>query len=124
MSENKRFKELIDFLISTKKVRNQQQFVEEIRSDSSSVSLIKNDRVKIPKDMFVRISDAYPFVSIEWLKSGEGEMLRTVPPKQPEALSPTVERLLDLLREKDCQISEKDRQIDRILTLLENQKDK
>ncbi|MDR1679129.1 MAG: hypothetical protein LBR81_05055 [Prevotellaceae bacterium] len=75
MTENQRFKELILYLISNKKIRNQQQFVEEIDSDKTSVSKIKNGRLSIPNTWFAKIKDAYPYISIDWLKNEEGEML-------------------------------------------------
>ena len=76
MNEYQRFEKLIAYLIETKRVRNQQQFVEEINSDRSTVSEVKNGKLKIPNNMFGKIENAYPDISIDWLKSGEGEMLK------------------------------------------------
>jgi len=75
MTENQRFGRLIAFLIESKRVRNQQQFTEEIRSDRSTVSEIKNGKIKIPNNMFRKIEIVFPDLSTNWLKTGEGEML-------------------------------------------------
>jgi plasmid maintenance system antidote protein VapI len=75
MTENQRFKSLIDFLIANRKVRNQQQFVEEIHSDKATVSQIKNGKQSISNEMFTKITDAFPYISSDWLKEEKGEML-------------------------------------------------
>jgi hypothetical protein len=77
MFENDRFVEFLNYLISTKKVRNQQEFVEEINSDKSTVSLIKNKKIGIPNDLFTKIQKAYPELNLDWLTTGEGEMLKS-----------------------------------------------
>jgi plasmid maintenance system antidote protein VapI len=79
MTENERINNLISYLISSKKIRNQQQFVEEIDSDKSTVSQIKSGKIGISKKMLVKIKKAYPFISDNWLINGEGEMLKSKP---------------------------------------------
>jgi len=76
MFENERFNNVLDYLITNKKVRNQQQFVEEIQSDKATVSQIKNGKLSIPNDMFARIEKAFPYISSNWIKDGKGEMLK------------------------------------------------
>lgn len=75
MIDNKRFKEMMDYLKKNKYIRNQQDFVERVNSDKATVSQIMNDKISTPNIMFGNISTAFPFISIEWLKHGEGEML-------------------------------------------------
>jgi len=75
MSENERFKKLIFYLVSNKKVRNQQQFAEEIGFDKSTVSQTKSGKVEISNNMFEKIRATYPYISIDWLKTGVGEMI-------------------------------------------------
>jgi len=76
MTENERFKEMIKFLIDSKRVRNQQQFTEEIRSDKATVSEIKTGKRKIPNNMFDKIEKVYPEICTDWLLTGKGEMLK------------------------------------------------
>jgi len=76
MNEYQRFENVIIYLIRTKKVRNQQQFVEEIHSDKATVSQIKNGKLKIPNKMFASIAIAYPYISTHWIKTGDGEMVK------------------------------------------------
>jgi len=77
MSENDRFVILLEYLIKNKIVRNQQQFTEEIESDKATVSQIKNRKIKMPNNLFASIESAFPYISIDWLKNGEGKMLRS-----------------------------------------------
>lgn len=74
MTENERFREMIKYLKENRYIRNQQDFSERVNSDKSTVSLIMNDRISIPNNMFVNISNAFQFISIEWLKNGIGEI--------------------------------------------------
>jgi len=76
MDENKRFNVLLNYLLTKKIVRNQQQFAEEINSDKTTVSQIKNGNINIPNNMFANIESAYPYISSDWLRTGEGEMLK------------------------------------------------
>jgi hypothetical protein len=76
MIDNKRFKEMIAYLKEQRYVRNQQDFTERISSDKSTVSQIMNDKLSIPNNMFGNIAKAFPFISTDWLMTGEGEMLR------------------------------------------------
>lgn len=74
--QNKRIKELIGFLKENNKIRNQQQFVEMIQSDRTTISKIVNGKQDVPSNMFDRIISAFPSVSRDWLVSGDGEMLK------------------------------------------------
>jgi transcriptional regulator with XRE-family HTH domain len=75
MIDNERFVEFLNYLISEKKVRNQQEFVENIGSNKATVSQIKTGKISIPNDLFAKIQSAYPELNIDWLKTGEGKML-------------------------------------------------
>ncbi len=72
---NERFKELIDYLILQKYVRNQQEFTEKVKSDKSTVSQIKTGKLNIPNKLFANVCSAFPFINIDWIKTGEGVML-------------------------------------------------
>jgi hypothetical protein len=78
MNRSERFKKLIEYLIANKIVRNQQEFVEDIGSDKATVSQIKNGKLDIPNNLFVKIKSAYPELNIEWLMKGEGEMVKSI----------------------------------------------
>lgn len=73
--ENKRFKEMVEYLKTKKYIRNQQDFTERVDSNKTTVSQIINNKISIPDIMFGKISAAFPFISIEWLKKGIGDML-------------------------------------------------
>lgn len=78
MIDNKRFRSVVEFLKEKKYIRNQQDFSERVNSDKTTVSQIMNDRINIPNVMFGNIEKAFPFISTEWILTGEGEMLRPV----------------------------------------------
>lgn len=77
MADNKRFKEMMEYLKKNRYIRNQQDFTERVNSDKTTVSQIMNDKISIPNIMFGNISAAFPFISIEWLKNGDGDMLKS-----------------------------------------------
>ena len=52
MSANQRIKILISYLKDNKKIRNQQDFVERIGSDKSTVSQIINEKIAVPNSLF------------------------------------------------------------------------
>lgn len=76
MVDNKRFKEMMEYLKKNRYVRNQQDFTERVNSDKATVSQIMNDKISIPNIMFGNITAAFPFISTDWLKSGDGDMLK------------------------------------------------
>ena len=74
--DNERFIYLVSYLKENRYIRNQQDFTERVKSDKSTVSQIMNNKIAIPNKMFANILNAFPFISLEWLITGEGEMLR------------------------------------------------
>ena len=78
MTENERFRCLVDYLKENRYIRNQQQFVEDVKSDKTTISQLLNGRITAPKILFVNVCAAYPFISLEWLRDGKGEMLKTL----------------------------------------------
>ena len=75
MEENQRVKKLINCLKEKKIIHNQNHFVELIGSDKATISLIVNNKEKIPNNLFDKIKNKIPYVNIEWLKTGKCEML-------------------------------------------------
>lgn len=76
MTENERFRCLVDYLKENRYIRNQQQFVEDVKSDKTTISQLLNGRISAPKILFGNVCAAYPFISMEWLRDGKGEMLK------------------------------------------------
>lgn len=74
--DNQRFRAVFEYLKKRRYVRNQQDFSERVDTDKATVSQIMNDRVKIPNIMLTKIDKAFPFISTDWLLTGEGEMLK------------------------------------------------
>ena len=77
MDNNERFTKVLNYLIAEKIVRNQQHFVEKIQSDRATVSQIKSGSLKMPNNMFAKITNAFPVISRDWLLSGSGSMLKS-----------------------------------------------
>ena len=143
MSETERLRAIFNYLRENKVVRNQQDFVERIGSDKSTVSQIFNDRIPIPNILFGKVIAAFPQFSEEWLRFEKGSMLK--PSVQQTSYgdhSPNVngdgnhfggcaslDRSLDeiaeqrkLLERALALLEKRDAQIDRLISLLENQK--
>jgi SOS-response transcriptional repressor LexA len=76
MTENERFRCLVDYLKENRYIRNQQQFVEDVKSDKTTISQLLNGRISAPKILFGNVCTAYPFISMDWLRDGKGEMLK------------------------------------------------
>lgn len=76
MTENERFRCLVDYLKENRYIRNQQQFVEDVKSDKTTVSQLLNGKISAPKVLFGHVCEAYPFISLEWLRDGVGDMLK------------------------------------------------
>ena len=70
-----RLRLIVDYLKSSKQIRNQQDFVERVGSDKSAVSLILNGKRQITKQFVSSVCEAFPFISEDWLLYGSGEML-------------------------------------------------
>ena len=76
MIDNQRFRNVVFYLKENKFIRNQQDFTERVGSDKATISQIMNDKINIPNNMFASVEVAFPFISSEWIKSGEGDMLK------------------------------------------------
>ena len=65
MEENQRFRNVITSLKENKRVRNQQDFVERIGSDKTTISQIVNNKIMIPNNLFAKIKEAFPGSNLE-----------------------------------------------------------
>lgn len=72
-------KEVLNYLIEQGTIRNQQQFAEKIGTDAGVISLIINEKKRPTADFFRKVESAFPEISLGWLVSGEGEMLKSTP---------------------------------------------
>lgn len=129
MKENQRFRNVITSLKENKRVRNQQDFVERIGSDKTTISQIVNNKIMIPNNLFAKIKEAFPDVSIEWIKSGDGELFNSPVVQTNQngdnihGQSVTVnksetEKLLEALDKCHELLKKKDEQIDKLLNIL------
>jgi len=89
----------------------QNEFCDKIGIKQTNLSHIENKGIKISVGIISKIVSNFD-ISATWLLTGEGDMLK----KDTEQLSVDV---MELLREKDRQIAEKDAQIKRLFDLLE-----
>ena len=90
MIDNQRIISLVSFLKENKRIRNQQDFVERIGSDKSTVSQILGGKLSVPNNMFEKIHNAFPDISLSWLVTGEGDMLKFegAEDKEPDGTQP------------------------------------
>lgn len=70
-----RLKKFYNYLESSKLIRNQQDFVDRIGSNKTTVSQILNGRRQITKQFVSLVCTAFPFVSEDFLLYGSGSML-------------------------------------------------
>lgn len=77
MIDNQRFRQMVEYLKKSRHIRNQQDFTERVGSDKATISQVMNNRIAVPKVLYFSIAEAFPFISIEWLKNGDGEMLQS-----------------------------------------------
>lgn len=70
-------------------------------------------------EQITEILQTFPDISPDWLLLGKGEMLRQGGGKSEEN-TPCYTDFLEMIREKDRQIAEKDRQMSQLLTAICN----
>lgn len=80
------------------------------RSIGVSATYVGSIRKSIAPDKLQRIAEVYPDLNIDWLITGQGEMLREV--KQNDNVQPALSGdMLAYLREKDNELRAKDDEI-------------
>ena len=101
-----------------------------------SPAYVTSMRDSISREKIEKIKNHYPELDIEWLLTGEGEMLKTGINQEVSGDHNTavagnnntvnseelISRLIKLLEKKDEQIAEKDIQMNRLISLLEERK--
>ena len=118
MEEKKRLLEAIQYLLDTKKVRNQRQISDETGIHPSTISqLPKKD--KVPASVVGKFLAAYPFISSRWLKYGEGPMTTSDP--QPDLLGNDViipAKVWKVIEDQAESLKRKDAQIDEMISMM------
>lgn len=80
-TENQRFAKLLCELENMNVIKRQQDFVDKVGADKATISQIKNGKISIPNNLFGKIQNAYEFVNVEWIKTGEGDMFKPEVPR-------------------------------------------
>jgi hypothetical protein len=137
MNKINRFKILITYIIQSGLAENQKDLGNKLGySNESSFSQIINNKVNTPKNFINRLKSIVPQLNEDWLLYGEGEMLKTGINQEVNGDHNTavagnnntvnseelISRLIKLLEKKDEQIAEKDIQMNRLISLLEERK--
>ena len=89
-----RINKAVAYLKGTQRIKEQKDIKIEMGVDKSTVSqaLMGNEKY-LTKNFIKKFCEVYPFFNIEWLKTGEGEMLITEQPKLAEKIEELRERL-------------------------------
>lgn len=72
-----RINEVKDFLIYNKIIKNQQEFADLLGVDKGNISSLLKGKRTITDNFIVKISQAFPRIDNEWIKTGEGTMLKS-----------------------------------------------
>lgn len=138
MADNRRFKEMVEYLKKNRYIRNQQDFTERVKSNKATVSQIMNNKISAPNIMFGNISMAFPFISVDWLKTGEGDMLKSSIAQTASGnhntqvagnanhvnSSSTLDKAIDEISQQRQLVAKSQEQIDRLLAIIEKMQDK
>lgn len=121
MTKIERVIKVVDLLIFEKKVSSRRELADKLGYTESSMSQILNGKVSLSDKFIKKLSIFEESINEVWLMTGEGSMLldsKASEKEKPEHTAPALEKegddFLSLLQKKD-------EQIDRMLTLLENQ---
>lgn len=110
MTDSERLKQAFVYTKNQRYVRNQQDFTERLGIDKASMSQMINGHRSIANEVFTKIANTFPFFSINWLLTGEGEMLKPTEGVAPRGAVP----LEDVGRQGNT-----DNTLDRLLTMME-----
>lgn len=90
MTDNERLKQAFTYTKNQRYVRNQQDFTERLGIDKASMSQMINGHRSVANEVFAKIANTFPFFSIDWLLTGEGEMLKPTEGVAPRDAVPLV----------------------------------
>lgn len=129
MNKIDRYKILIRYLVKNGVIANQKELGRLMGySNESAFSQIINQKTAEPKDFISRLQAICPSLNIEWLQTGEGNMLlgdgmqvigthNTTVQENSNNINGETARFIALLEKKD-------EQIDRLLSIIESQTQK
>lgn len=138
MNEIDRFRILVRHLISLGIAQNQKELGKYFGYENESYfSQIVNKKVPTPKDLIEKIKSLDERININWLLTGEGEMISSkiiqnnqngdnihgnsvTIHKSTQEMSGLIQALIDQLSTNQQQISKNQEQIDRLITIIEN----
>lgn len=80
MAGNNRLKELLNYLIDNRFVRNQEELAQITGIIKSTISQLCSGKRELNEQYVRRICKQFPFVNQEWLLEGDGEMLLATKP--------------------------------------------
>lgn len=108
-SKNQRFIELLDELKSRRIVYNDADFAARVHVNRSYISELKNNKRKLTEQFVRSVYHEFPFVSSEWLLSGNGSMMEKEPgewiPLQASGNGGMNERIKRLIRNENLTYS-------------------
>lgn len=78
MIDNERFRAVVEYLKINRLIRNQQDLAERVGLDKATISQVMHNKIVVSKKLRQGIVKAFPFISHEWLETGDGEMLKSV----------------------------------------------
>ncbi len=113
---NERLKQFIEYLgVSTR------NFEQKISVSNGLIGRFLSKNTTIQSDVLSKICYTYPELNPSWLITGRGEMLLNVHQEDGciEGNSDNVSRLITILQDT---LAEKDKQIDRLLSIIEQGK--
>ena len=102
MAGNNRLKELLNYLIDNRFVRNQEELAQITGIIKSTISQLCSGKRELNEQYVRRICKQFPFVNQEWLLEGDGEMLLAT---EPSPASPTGGDVVTMPREVFEQIT-------------------
>lgn len=73
---NERFKNMINYLLEKKIEFSQNDIAKKIGISSGYISELIQAKKKISKQIVSKLVDAYPQLNVDYLKTGDGEMLK------------------------------------------------
>lgn len=115
---NERVIEAINYILKINPNLNKALLAESIGIKPAKFSEILNKRMTAGMDIIQKLCSDYA-ISANWLITGEGEMCRQPDKIYYEKIDENTSRLIDILQDT---LIEKDKQIDRLLNIIETRK--
>lgn len=85
---NQRLREVVNFLKKQRKVLSDGEFADKIDVGRSQLSEVISGKRKFSERYVLKLLTSFPEISEQWLRTGEGEMLKN--PSYSQTVSPTV----------------------------------